>query len=234
MNSVVYYESFKNNESSNDTVITNNLIIKQGAKLILDGDLNTNNENTKIYLPPASSVFIGNTTDTLANNINAGSVPPGIIMMWAGAINTIPLGWSICDGGKISDTFIKPNLVGRFVMCSNSSYQPNSVGGNSTYSLTLLNIPPHSHTVGSTNSHEHNHGIPARSGGDNNNNSFRYDGRSDFADQNVSTSDISSGSFVNHTHSYTTLAGGGTATPAAISLIPRCYALIYIIKLPPT
>jgi hypothetical protein len=38
-------------------------------------------------------------------------------------------------------------------------------------------------------------------------------------------------SYANHTHTYTTPSGGGSATVTPISILPRHYSVIYIIKL---
>lgn len=185
-----------------------------------------------VYLPYAEYIYIGNTTTTLASTLGAGgSLPDGIIIMWSGTKAAIPAGWFICDGTTVDTTqgtLRKPDLRGKFILCSDST-TVDTTGGNATFTLQNTHIPAHTHSVNkSSDSGDHNHSINPTIG----------DGgaelMSDIDDTyNTISSGDSSPSYKNHTHSYTTPEAGGVDTPTPISLIPRCYALIYIIKLPP-
>lgn len=79
-------------------------------------------------------------------------VKPGMIVLWSGTIATIPPGWYLCNG-----TNGTPNLGDRFVVGAGGSYTPGSTGGNYIHvhtitvqgtGLTVEQIPPHSHQVG--------------------------------------------------------------------------------------
>ena len=220
-----------NIQNATNIIVNNNINILSGTFTLNSLTATT---ATAVYLPSPEYIYIGNTTTTLASTVGAGgSLPDGIIIMWSGTKITIPEGWSICDGATVvtqtKGTLIKPNLRGRFVLCTSMNFNPNTVnssGGLKTFTLTDTHIPSHTHYVNKSNTTgKHNHTYNVRGGsGD------------DLSDDNAPYSTVQtskSGNYDNHTHSYTTPYAGGVATPTPITLIPRCYALIYIIKLPP-
>ena len=73
----------------------------------------------------------------------------GMIILWSGAADAIPSGFVLCDGNNST-----PNLSGRFVVgydASNSDYDVNDTGGAESVTLTLNQIPSHTHSyVGHT------------------------------------------------------------------------------------
>jgi microcystin-dependent protein len=75
---------------------------------------------------------------------SASSVPTGLIAMFSGT--TPPDGWAFCDGMSG-----RPNLLGRFVVGydpSNQDYNTiGNMGGEALVTLTLDQIPPHSHKI---------------------------------------------------------------------------------------
>lgn len=79
------------------------------------------------------------TQDQLANPI-----PSGGIIMWAGAL--VPTGWKLCDGNNAT-----PDLRGRFIIGSNTSYPLGSSGG----SINSSSGGSHSHSMSSAGSHIH-------------------------------------------------------------------------------
>ena len=95
-----------------------------------------------------------------AGNLNAGTIPDarlansslfvtGMIIIWNGAQNAIPSGWVICDGNNNT-----PDLRNRFIVGAGSggSYSPGDTGGAASVTLSVAQMPSHSH---STNSHAH-------------------------------------------------------------------------------
>lgn len=66
-------------------------------------------------------------------------IPKGTIVLWSGAIATIPNGWVLCDG-----TNGTPDLRNRFVVGAGSEYSVGDKGGVKTYPLVQFN-----HTGGS-------------------------------------------------------------------------------------
>ncbi|MBM3840512.1 MAG: hypothetical protein FJ398_21625 [Verrucomicrobia bacterium] len=71
-----------------------------------------------------------------------GSIPIGGIIMWSGAINAIPTGWRLCDGGGGT-----PDLRNRFIVGAGSSYNPGNTGGRDQVTLSVNNLPAHSHRI---------------------------------------------------------------------------------------
>ena len=119
--------------------------------------------------------YTGSYTDKVVLEVNNGDVnvadgkikeyghdlvPQGAIIMWSGAINDIPPGWSLCDGtnankldGNVS--FLKPNLMERFIVGAGGGYDVDSVGGSDK------SVHKHPVDPGITDSSpvlDHNHG----------------------------------------------------------------------------
>lgn len=68
---------------------------------------------------------------------------PGMIMLWAGAVEDIPAGWVLCDGNN--DT---PDLRNKFVIGAGDTYDPGETGGSATHIHTGI-APEHSHSLSS-------------------------------------------------------------------------------------
>lgn len=78
-------------------------------------------------------------------------LPSGSIIVWSGAIVSIPSGWELCDGSGST-----PDLRDRFIVGAGSSYSVNSFGGQETIST----VPQHNHaftvnSVSNTGAHSH-------------------------------------------------------------------------------
>jgi microcystin-dependent protein len=78
-----------------------------------------------------------------------GGVPSGVIAMWSGSINNIPPGWALCDG-----TNCTPDLRDRFIVGAGNIYDVNDTGGSTqhnhggntaNHTLTIAEMPSHSH-----------------------------------------------------------------------------------------
>ena len=113
-------------------------------------------DGTNIYYANASSVTSFNTR-TGAITLNAldvtdalGFTPAywtsGMIMMWAGAILSVPAGWFLCNGSNST-----PDLRDRFIVGSGSTYATGNTGGSAN-SIVVS----HSHAAISTDAgHTH-------------------------------------------------------------------------------
>ena len=69
----------------------------------------------------------------------------GMIILWSGAADAIPSGFVLCDGNNST-----PNLSGRFVVgydASNGDYDVNDTGGSESVTLTVNQIPAHTHNI---------------------------------------------------------------------------------------
>jgi len=181
--------------------------------------------------------------------INYQEVPSGTIVMWSG--ETAPSGWSLCDG-----TNGTPDLRGRFILSMGAGIgltprAYGTTGGAETHTLTVEELPGHTHTGTTSSNGAHVHSIndsghahtQTTINDDFNNSGGNYGGSyttpsyppSDSAGSITWTSTINSsttGITVNsngaHTHTFTTdSTGSGTAH----NNMPPFYVLAYIMKL---
>lgn len=155
------------------------------------------------------------------NSAIAGSisVPKGAIVVWSGAENSIPANWHLCDG-----TSGTPDLRDKFVLGAGNNYNVGQTGGSSTASLSVENMPSHTHTItGSTSSDgSHSHDINYDSFG-HGNTGTSYGLGSYSGSYNTSTDG-------EHSHTITATAeatGGGQPHEN----MPPYYALCYIMRI---
>jgi microcystin-dependent protein len=95
-----------------------------------------------------------NTNGSIQQNGN-DLLPKGAIIMWYGT--TIPLGWVICDGNNGT-----PDLRGRFIVGVNGNdYKLKDTGGEKTVTLSVEQMPKHSHVLESeSGAHNNEQGWP--------------------------------------------------------------------------
>ena len=143
-----------------------------------------------------------------SNNYATSSdvIPSGGIIMWSGAIADIPAGWYLCDGSNGT-----PDLTDRFVIHADAdSGGTNNVGdtgGANSFTLTVSQLPPHTHTINHTHT------------GDNIISGSDWQMTSDeFSNNKSTTSDTYSGN------------SGSTGSGSAIDNRPKYYALAFIMK----
>jgi microcystin-dependent protein len=170
---------------------------------------------------PGWSTYTGNLE--LIGNVKAskfegdGVIPAGGIIMWSGAVGTIPTGWVLCDGRNNT-----PNLTDKFIVGAGGTYNPGNTGGNATITLTEGQLPSHTHAITSDGTHSHTV------------NSAYVGGAQ--ADQGQK------GRFILESHNYeeTTSADGAhnhggavgaTGRNEAVGILPPYYALAFIMKL---
>ena len=87
-------------------------------------------------------------------------VPPGAILMWSGAVDAIPTGWALCDGQNGT-----PDLRDRFIVGAGGSYDVGDTGGAESVTLTVDQMPQHSHSASSKSAGSHTHSISTSSAG---------------------------------------------------------------------
>ncbi|MFV8753965.1 DUF6519 domain-containing protein [Nannocystaceae bacterium ST9] len=68
-------------------------------------------------------------------------IPPGVICMWSGSVDAVPVGWTLCNG-----TNGAPDLRDRFVVGAGLGYAAGNVGGAAQVTLTTEQMPSHSHS----------------------------------------------------------------------------------------
>lgn len=86
--------------------------------------------------------FVVDSSDvkTVIGNTEYFMVPKGGIIIWSGSVNNIPAGWVLCDGSNGT-----PDLRDRFVLGAGRNYAVDATGGESEHTLTIEEMPSHSH-----------------------------------------------------------------------------------------
>ena len=108
-------------------------------------------------------------------------VPVGGIIMWAGALGSLPGNWELCDGANGT-----PDLRNRFVLGAGGSYGVGSTGGAESLSLG------HDHESGgaagtsSTETNNHGHGVSSNTGAGSNHTHTLWTDRYDELEDGVS------------------------------------------------
>lgn len=163
-------------------------------------------ENITVKSDAEFSVKIGSNKQLIVNSNEIKSiigtteyymVPKGAIIIWSGAIDKIPNGWVLCDG-----TNGTPNLTDRFILGAGNSYSVGAVGGEAEHTLTINEMPSHSHTITVQNNSEN-------------------------GSNNIVNTVGSSGSSYEFSNTWTTNDSGGTLPH---NNMPPYYALCYIMK----
>ena len=122
----------------------------------------------------------GQKGDTGAQGPTGGGAPVGQIIAWSGAYNSLPSGYLICDGSAISrttyaalfavvgtthgsgdgsTTFNLPDLQSKFITGAssdpnNSGYSVGAEGGENFVTLTVAQMPSHTHSQQGGGTHD--------------------------------------------------------------------------------
>jgi microcystin-dependent protein len=146
---------------------------------------------------------------------NNALVPTGVIVMWSGLLTSIPAGWALCDGSVVG----RPDLRDRFIVGGGSSYGVGTTGGQNTVTLSVNQLPPHSHGVNDPgHSHPTTYILTSATG--------------DGGKRLLSSNFNNYGSAVLSSDAATTgISIQNTGSGQAIDVRPRYYSLAYIIKL---
>ena len=211
-NELIVKAAVTTNDEKSDYTIFNN----SDRKNIIAGD-------TKIY---GDVEVNGKTVFTKHVDVKStidGIFPKGMVVMWAGDIDKIPNGWSLCNG-----TNGTPDLRGRFVLGHGDApyNEIGNKGGSEKVSLTINNLPAHNHLGNTDTSGEHVHGIKTYQDDWNDSGGVGPSwGAGDNGIYNVYHNSEKSG---NHLHSFTTDNTGGDQSHENM---PPYYILAYIMKL---
>ncbi len=183
------------------------------------GAVGSFNENEKMTILTTGNVGIGTTspetqlhvTETIqAKKIVAdGAVVTGMILMWSGSTIDIPEGWKLCDGNNGT-----PDLRNRFLVGAGDDYAVNKKGGQNQVTLTVGELPKHSHNVDDKG---HSHALKVQKG--------RSDNANDRDVMVPASDDVYP---TNHVTSNFTILQTGDGKPFDIR--PLYYALCFIMK----
>ena len=91
----------------------------------------------------------------------AGGLPSGVIVMWSGQVSAIPEGWSLCDG-----TNGTPDLRDKFIVGAGNSYSVGATGGAASVTLSVAQMPSHSHSASASSDGGFEHSAGDRHGSD--------------------------------------------------------------------
>ena len=131
------------------------------------------------YNPNSNTLTVGTIAATTFSGI-PDSFPSGGIIIWSGAANNLPNGWSLCDGQNGTPDLRNRFVVGASTGTGDTTYpglSVNATGGsanatlvshshtvdNHTHSDGTLVVDNHSHSVNintNNNSHTHHHIMP--------------------------------------------------------------------------
>ena len=152
------------------------------------------------------------------------TIAPGSIIMWGGAVSSIPAGWALCDGNNAT-----PDLTGRFIKSiADAGTDPGATGGSANITLTDADLPSHSHSGGTSEDAVHTHQLRGYSS--------TYDYMDDWDDDDwhygfrSGSDEAWSGPAGGHGHSIT-LQPDGAASPTPYPNEPRYYELAFLMKL---
>ena len=140
-------------------------------------------------------------------------IPSGIIMLWSGSAASIPSGWYLCNGSNGT-----PNLENQFIIGAGGSYGVGATGGSATTTLSVANLPAHTHNNTLTDPGHLHYSL---SGGFFGAGSTGGTGPNSNAVNNPTTASAVTGITINNAS-----VGSGTA----FNTLPPYYSLCYIMK----
>ena len=163
-------------------------------------------------------------TVTASKLVGDGAVFTGMIVMWSGSVNNIPVGWALCDGGNGT-----PDLRDRFIVGAGRQYVVGNRGGADTVTLNVNQIPSHSHSGSTFRAGNHVHAMKFDTGGGGSFGGGNMPKTRDPLQTSVLANFVANtNSAGNHTHG---VSIGSTGRNQAHENRPRYYALALIIKL---
>lgn len=77
---------------------------------------------------------------TLGGGSGGASIPSGVILMWHGTEDTVPDGWAVCNGENGT-----PDFRGVFPLGASTEHPIGETGGSEQVTLTVAQMPEHSH-----------------------------------------------------------------------------------------
>ncbi|GGA08445.1 hypothetical protein [Okeania sp. KiyG1] len=150
--------------------IGNTAEIKNAGPLVFRSDVDKTRDQSSVqfFVKDESSPLMNLDSDAdlkVVDTLTAyrikgdGAVFTGMILMWSGMEDDIPFGWKLCDGQNG-----RPDLRGRFIVGvgqneERTNYQFQEQGGADSVTLTIEQMPSHSHGV-TDDGHSHQFSSP--------------------------------------------------------------------------
>ena len=147
------------------------------------------------------------TTSGLVQKIAATPIPLGGIIMWSGAIASIPDGWRLCEAGVGTvNGVVVPDLTDRFVVGAGNTYNVAGTGGSAD-----AVVIEHDHGGSTSNGGDHTHYVVKAGSETTNNTNSLYDGTgSSRAEQPLASRAYNAGNDV-FDYELVTVGGAGAA-----------------------
>jgi len=127
---------------------------QSGGNTLLSDNQFTYNASSNLVTAGTFSGSGASLTSLNASNLQSGTVADarlsnsslfvtGMIIMWNSTVASIPSGWVLCDGNNST-----PDLRNRFIVGAGTggNYSPGDTGGANSVTLTVAQIPAHTHT----------------------------------------------------------------------------------------
>jgi microcystin-dependent protein len=170
---------------------------------------------------------LGSGDNIIFSSIN--NIPLGGIIMWSNyGGETVPTGFALCNGSNGT-----PDLRNRFIVSSGTSYNVGNTGGSDSVSLTIAQLPSHTHTGTTNTDGSHYHSGIYWTNGDHElrNDDFNTSGQS--GQTSANRGDGGSGyrtgtTNSTHNHAFTT---NSTGSGQSHENRPSYYALAFIMKI---
>lgn len=133
-----YFESTTVSTSPQTGAVTVGGGVGISGDLYVGGNIRAGATNSLI---PTTSTIASLVAAAVSSQIAAAIVPIGSIILWYGAANAIPTGWTLCNGSTVNG-YVTPDLRNKFVIGAGSTYAVNATGG-----FTDIPVIDHSHTL---------------------------------------------------------------------------------------
>lgn len=127
----------------------------------------TNPGTDKLKVHGGSADFAGVEVSSLTvGAVTNAYMPIGSIMIWSGAVASIPTGWKLCNGdshtrsdggGSITTPDLRDKFVIAAISAASGTYSAGTTGGTNSKVLQETNIYPHTHNASADPSSNHTH-----------------------------------------------------------------------------
>ena len=178
------------------------------VKLRLTG---SDSSNDDITITAGSQVTIDNVTANgfrLNSTATITEVPTGIVVLWSGASNAIPSGWSLCDGSGST-----PDLRDKFIVGAGNNYSVDATGGSANTPVVSHSHGSGNYSTSNTGSHTHGSGNYSTSNTGNHSHSQNASFSGNTGNQSanhyhtIGNTSVSTSNTGSHSHSYTAPSG---------------------------
>ena len=111
--------------------------------VLLEGEVGYETDTRRLRVGDGVTAFLSlHFLESRTEPVGPELVPAGVIVMWSGAVASIPPSWALCNGSNGT-----PDLRDRFIVGAGGSYEVGDIGGSASVQLTSAEIPAHNHNV---------------------------------------------------------------------------------------